>query len=49
MMEAFFHTRIILPISLSYDHMVIDGAAGAVFTSKFSSVLANINNFSAEK
>ena len=44
-----FIPRYILPFSLSYDHMVIDGAAGAVFTSKFSSVLANINNFSAEK
>ncbi|MBH49442.1 MAG: branched-chain alpha-keto acid dehydrogenase subunit E2 [Candidatus Marinimicrobia bacterium] len=44
-----FIPRYILPFSLSYDHMVIDGAAGAVFTSKFSSVLANIDIFSAEK
>ena len=43
-----FIPRYILPFSLSYDHMVIDGVAGAAFTSKFSSILANIDIFSAE-
>ena len=43
-----FIPRYILPFSLSYDHMVIDGVAGAAFTSRFSSILANIDIFSAE-
>ena len=30
----------IMPFSLSYDHRVIDGAAGAAFTSRFAEVLA---------
>jgi len=40
-----FIPRLILPFSLSYDHMVIDGAAGATFTSKFSSFIENVKNF----
>ena len=35
-----------MPFSLSYDHRVIDGVAGASFTSKFSEVLEDISNFS---
>jgi pyruvate dehydrogenase E2 component (dihydrolipoamide acetyltransferase) len=34
--------RLIMPFSLSYDHRVIDGAAGARFTSYLSSVLSDI-------
>ena len=32
--------RYIMPFSLSYDHRVIDGAAGAAFTSRFAEVLS---------
>ena len=31
----------IMPFSLSYDHRVIDGAAGAAFTSRFAEVLSD--------
>ena len=34
--------RLILPLSLSYDHRVIDGAAGARFTTLLSTVLSDI-------
>jgi pyruvate dehydrogenase E2 component (dihydrolipoamide acetyltransferase) len=37
-----FEPRLILPLSLSYDHRVIDGAAGARFTSYLASVLSDI-------
>jgi len=36
-----FEPRLILPISLSYDHRVIDGADGARFTSFLSRVLSD--------
>ena len=36
-------TKYIMPFSLSYDHRVIDGAAGAAFTKSFSKVLSNIS------
>jgi pyruvate dehydrogenase E2 component (dihydrolipoamide acetyltransferase) len=36
-----FEPRIILPLSLSYDHRVIDGANGARFTSFLSRVLSD--------
>jgi len=36
-----FQPRLILPISLSYDHRVIDGADGARFTSFLSRVLSD--------
>ncbi len=36
-----FEPRLILPISLSYDHRVIDGADGARFTSFLSKVLSD--------
>ena len=37
-----FAPRLILPLSLSYDHRVIDGAAAARFTSYFSQLLADM-------
>ena len=36
-----FVPRLMLPLSLSYDHRVIDGAAAARFTAYFASVLAD--------
>ncbi len=36
-----FIPRLILPLSLSYDHRVIDGADGARFTSYLSKVLSD--------
>jgi pyruvate dehydrogenase E2 component (dihydrolipoamide acetyltransferase) len=37
-----FMPRLLLPLSLSYDHRVIDGAAAARFTSYLASVLSDI-------
>jgi pyruvate dehydrogenase E2 component (dihydrolipoamide acetyltransferase) len=37
-----FASRLMLPLSLSYDHRVIDGAAAARFTSYLASVLSDI-------
>ena len=37
-----FEPRLILPLSLSYDHRVIDGAAGARFTTYLAQVLADV-------
>lgn len=37
-----FVARLILPLALSYDHRVIDGAAGARFTSYLSFLLSDI-------
>jgi len=37
-----FTARLMLPLSLSYDHRVIDGAAAARFTSYLASVLSDI-------
>jgi pyruvate dehydrogenase E2 component (dihydrolipoamide acetyltransferase) len=37
-----FQPRLMLPLSLSYDHRVIDGAAGARFISFLSGVLSDI-------
>ncbi len=37
-----FEPRLMLPLSLAYDHRVIDGAAGARFTTYLASVLADI-------
>ena len=37
-----FEPRLMLPLSLAYDHRVIDGAAGARFTAYLASVLADI-------
>ena len=38
-----FDPRLILPVSLSYDHRVIDGADGARFTSHLSMLLSDVN------
>ena len=40
--EGQFVPRLMLPLSLSYDHRVIDGAAAARFTSYLSAVLSDI-------
>ena len=40
--EGGFVPRLMLPLSLSYDHRVIDGAAGARFTAYLASTLANV-------
>jgi pyruvate dehydrogenase E2 component (dihydrolipoamide acetyltransferase) len=37
-----FVPRLVLPLSLSYDHRVIDGVAGARFTTLLATVLADI-------
>jgi pyruvate dehydrogenase E2 component (dihydrolipoamide acetyltransferase) len=37
-----FQPRLILPLSLSYDHRVIDGAMGARFTTYLADVLADL-------
>jgi pyruvate dehydrogenase E2 component (dihydrolipoamide acetyltransferase) len=37
-----FAPRLILPLSLSYDHRVIDGAAGARFTAYLAGLLADL-------
>jgi pyruvate dehydrogenase E2 component (dihydrolipoamide acetyltransferase) len=39
-----FIPRLMLPLSLSYDHRVIDGAEGARFVTYLSSMLADIRN-----
>ncbi len=37
-----FAPRLLLPLSLSYDHRVIDGAAAARFTAYLAAVLSDI-------
>jgi pyruvate dehydrogenase E2 component (dihydrolipoamide acetyltransferase) len=37
-----FVPRLMLPLSLSYDHRVIDGAQAAAFTTYLSGLLADI-------
>jgi pyruvate dehydrogenase E2 component (dihydrolipoamide acetyltransferase) len=37
-----FAPRLMLPLSLSYDHRVIDGASGARFTTFFAQALASL-------
>jgi len=39
---AAFQPRLMLPLSLSYDHRVIDGAAGARFTAALTQLLADM-------
>ena len=39
-----FHPRLMLPLSLSYDHRVIDGAAGARFTTFLAQKLADVSS-----
>ena len=40
-----FVPRYILPFSLSYDHRVVDGASGAAFVERMSSVLCDVDSF----
>src|SRR6266705_2820713 len=40
--DGAFVSRLMLPLSLAYDHRVIDGAAGARFTTYLASVLSDI-------
>ncbi len=40
--EGEFEPRLIVPLALSYDHRVIDGAAGVRFTSYLSGVLSDL-------
>jgi pyruvate dehydrogenase E2 component (dihydrolipoamide acetyltransferase) len=40
--EGELHARLMLPLSLSYDHRVIDGAQGARFTAYLGAVLSDI-------
>lgn len=42
--EGEFKPRLVMPMSLSYDHRVIDGADGARFTGTLAKHLSNINN-----
>ena len=37
-----FVPRLVVPLSLSYDHRVIDGASAARFTSHLSNILADM-------
>jgi pyruvate dehydrogenase E2 component (dihydrolipoamide acetyltransferase) len=39
---AEFAPKLMLPLSLSYDHRVIDGAAAARFTAYMAQVLADL-------
>ncbi len=39
-----FVPRLMLPLSLSYDHRVIDGAAGARFTNYLASALSDVRS-----
>jgi pyruvate dehydrogenase E2 component (dihydrolipoamide acetyltransferase) len=40
--QDIFKARLILPVSLSYDHRVIDGALAARFTTYLCNVLSDI-------
>jgi pyruvate dehydrogenase E2 component (dihydrolipoamide acetyltransferase) len=40
--DGSFQASLILPLALSYDHRVIDGAQGARFTSYLSQVITDI-------
>jgi len=42
-------SRLVMPISLSYDHRIADGADAAGFTSFFSSLFLDKENFNLEK
>ena len=40
-----FEPRYVMPFCVSYDHRVIDGAAGALFTTQLTNILGNEKNF----
>ena len=40
-----FDPRYVMPFCVSYDHRVIDGAAGALFTTQLINILGNEKNF----
>ena len=40
-----FEPRYVMPFCVSYDHRVIDGAAGALFTTQLINILGNEKNF----
>jgi len=40
-----FEPRYVMPFCISYDHRVIDGAAGALFTTHLTNILGNEKNF----
>jgi pyruvate dehydrogenase E2 component (dihydrolipoamide acetyltransferase) len=42
--DGSFQPRLMLPLSLSYDHRVIDGAEAARFTTRLRTVLSDIRN-----
>lgn len=42
-----FEPRLMLPLSLSYDHRVIDGVAGAEFTKTLAEILSNIKELTS--
>jgi pyruvate dehydrogenase E2 component (dihydrolipoamide acetyltransferase) len=41
--DGAFVPRLILPLSLSYDHRVIDGAVGARFATRLVALLADVD------
>jgi pyruvate dehydrogenase E2 component (dihydrolipoamide acetyltransferase) len=41
--DGAFVPRLLLPLSLSYDHRVIDGAEGARFATRLAETLADVN------
>ncbi len=43
--EGSFVPRLMLPLSLSYDHRVIDGADAVRFTTRLKAVLADLDGF----
>ncbi|MEQ1674563.1 MAG: 2-oxo acid dehydrogenase subunit E2, partial [Candidatus Nitrotoga sp.] len=43
--DSAFVPRMMLPLSLSYDHRVIDGASAARFTTYLAQVLADVRHF----
>ena len=43
-----FVPRLMLPLSLSYDHRVIDGAAAVRFTTRLAAVLADVDRLRGE-
>jgi pyruvate dehydrogenase E2 component (dihydrolipoamide acetyltransferase) len=42
--DGSFVPRLVLPLSLSYDHRVVDGADAVRFTTRLKTVLSDIRN-----